>query len=336
MKRHSVNRELRGVNLGGWLVLEPWITPSLFKQTTANDEYGFCQQSTPKQRQALQVHRDTYITEADFAWLASRHVSVVRLPVGYWLHGDEPYESTSAYVDKAFTWAARHGLKILLDLHGAPGSQNGEMHSGQAGQMLWHSNRQNIDKTLQILETIAQTYGQHEALWGIEVLNEPSAKIPIAVLRDFYGQAYARLKPLLDPEVWIICSDGFRPWRWWLKFPVKKYPGIMFDYHHYQIFGSIDERFPVRVQLWRARWVLPLKLKLMQIRHPLIVGEWSGVFREEKLQQFSSTARNELQSYYVQLQQRAFDRAGVSNFYWAYKTEGRGWWNFRANNKQIL
>lgn len=26
------NRQVRGTNLGGWLVLEPWITPSLFYQ----------------------------------------------------------------------------------------------------------------------------------------------------------------------------------------------------------------------------------------------------------------------------------------------------------------
>ena len=44
------NNQIRGVNLGGWLVLEPWITPSLFMQflggdvnTTAFDMYTFCQ-----------------------------------------------------------------------------------------------------------------------------------------------------------------------------------------------------------------------------------------------------------------------------------------------------
>lgn len=29
---------LQGVNLGGWLVLEKWMTPSLFDGTTAADE----------------------------------------------------------------------------------------------------------------------------------------------------------------------------------------------------------------------------------------------------------------------------------------------------------
>ena len=34
------NKEkLKGVNLGGWLVLEKWITPSLFDGTNAVDEF---------------------------------------------------------------------------------------------------------------------------------------------------------------------------------------------------------------------------------------------------------------------------------------------------------
>lgn len=28
--------KVRGVNLGGWLVLEPWITPSIFEATPDN------------------------------------------------------------------------------------------------------------------------------------------------------------------------------------------------------------------------------------------------------------------------------------------------------------
>ena len=33
---------LRGVNLGGWLVLEKWMTPSLFEGLSATDETTWC------------------------------------------------------------------------------------------------------------------------------------------------------------------------------------------------------------------------------------------------------------------------------------------------------
>lgn len=32
------NNQIRGVNLGGWMVLEPWITPSLFMQFLGGGE----------------------------------------------------------------------------------------------------------------------------------------------------------------------------------------------------------------------------------------------------------------------------------------------------------
>ncbi|KAG1698638.1 hypothetical protein DVH05_014596 [Phytophthora capsici] len=38
--RHATpfNRQVRGANLGGWLVLEPWITPTLFYQFLSTQE----------------------------------------------------------------------------------------------------------------------------------------------------------------------------------------------------------------------------------------------------------------------------------------------------------
>lgn len=50
------NQQVRGVNLGGWMVLEPWITPSLFYQflgkgenEIAIDTYTFCEVLGPEE-----------------------------------------------------------------------------------------------------------------------------------------------------------------------------------------------------------------------------------------------------------------------------------------------
>ena len=65
-----MNTPLRGVNLGGWLVLERWMTPRLFAGTDAKDEYSFMQ--TPDAKEKINKHRDTFITEDDFRWLAEQ------------------------------------------------------------------------------------------------------------------------------------------------------------------------------------------------------------------------------------------------------------------------
>lgn len=66
---------MRGVNIGGWLVLEPWITPSLFEHTGNDaivDEYTFGQlQDLNMAKAALKQHWDTFYTEDDFQQIAA-------------------------------------------------------------------------------------------------------------------------------------------------------------------------------------------------------------------------------------------------------------------------
>jgi glucan 1,3-beta-glucosidase len=41
------------------------------------------------------------------------------------------------YFLKAIGWARKYGLRINLDLHTMPGSQNGYNHSGKLGTVNW-------------------------------------------------------------------------------------------------------------------------------------------------------------------------------------------------------
>src|SRR5580658_4230202 len=49
---------LRGVNLGGWLVLEKWMTPDVYRDTDADDEYGLCLALGGQARSRLDEHRE--------------------------------------------------------------------------------------------------------------------------------------------------------------------------------------------------------------------------------------------------------------------------------------
>ncbi|KAF8625182.1 hypothetical protein AX15_005491, partial [Amanita polypyramis BW_CC] len=123
------SQKVRGVNLGGWLVLEPWITPSIFDNTGDTrivDEwtFGLYQDSTTALN-TLKNHWNTWITESDFAAIAAagsyRSLNHVRLPIGYWafeVGSGEPYiQGQLPYLQKAVTWAQNHGLKLIVDLH---------------------------------------------------------------------------------------------------------------------------------------------------------------------------------------------------------------------------
>ena len=167
--------KIRGVNLGNWLVLEKWMSPELYSDTTAEDETYLCLQlSEGEKRSRLKVHRDHYITSRDFAYIAEKGFNAVRLPVPFFVFEDYgPYVHCVEYVDKAMKWAGDYHLKVLLDLHTVPGSQNGSDNAGICGIVQWAQYPERVEIALDVLERLALRYGQNPALLGIEVLNEP-------------------------------------------------------------------------------------------------------------------------------------------------------------------
>jgi len=325
---------IRGVNLGGWLVLEKWMTPSLFADSASVDEYTFCQQASAADRRKLKRHRDTFITEKDFIWLAAHDVQAVRLPVGWWLFGDDspnakPYEPTVDYVDKAFAWAKQHGLQVLLCLHGAPGSQNGNDHSGRSGAIAW-SQQENVKQTLMVVERIAQRYGKQSALMGIELLNEPALSLSSAVLKRYYRQAYKLVRRHCLPAVCVVISDSFQLPRqqWWLHWP--RYRRVCVDTHQYQCFSPADKALSIGGHLRRTARI-GNQLRRVAWHRRLIVGEWSAALDAASLQGLSDKEQQRAYHNYVQAQLHAYRHARAW-FFWSYRIEdgqNESAWSYR-------
>ena len=80
-------------------------------------------------------------------------------------------------------WCDEIGLKVLIDLHGAPGSQNGFDNSGRRGPARWLDEDAEVyfNRTLDTLDSLASLAIEWIAsgvmsdttLYGIEVTNEP-------------------------------------------------------------------------------------------------------------------------------------------------------------------
>ena len=104
---------IKGVNLGNWLVLEKWMSPALFEDTTAGDEYYLPTQLPPQVYEArIKVHRSEYISERDFACIKRMGMNAVRIPVPYFIFGDRPpFIGCVRELDKAFGWAEKYGIK---------------------------------------------------------------------------------------------------------------------------------------------------------------------------------------------------------------------------------
>jgi glucan 1,3-beta-glucosidase len=320
---------LRGVNLGGWLVLEKWITPSLFRGLAANDEYTLCSTPSPGIRGMITAHRDTFVTREDFVWLRKEGIDAVRLPVGYWTFGGvEPYSGTIGYVDKAFAWAEETGLKILLDMHAAPGSQNGWDHSGHAGDCGWQRDEQNVIQTLEVVGQLARRYGKHPQLLGIELLNEPKWTVPKSVLLRYYTAAYKMIRQECSPDIWIVISDNFRPRRWKRPLRGNGFANVFIDTHQYQTFNKKDKQLNITGHLRKTAGKVPKILASMRRYHPLIVGEWSIALDPLSLAGLDQSQIEAARRAYGATQLLTYSRSSAW-FYWTYRTEDGGAWSYR-------
>lgn len=140
--------------------------------------------------QTLQVTSLTTLsqTEEDFAQIAGAGLNWIRLPIPFWAvqkYDEEPFlEGVSwKYILKAFQWARKYGLRIKLDLHAVPGSQNGYNHSGKKGLINFLYGTMgvaNAQRTLDYIRVIAEFISQPEwvsvvPMFGI--MNEPTVAV---------------------------------------------------------------------------------------------------------------------------------------------------------------
>lgn len=315
---------LRGVNLGGWLLLEKWMTPSLFEGVQAVDEYTFMKTSAAATK--LDRHRREFITEEDFKWLASHGINAVRIPVGYWiLKDDGPYVQGVKYLDWAIKTAKKYGIWVVIDLHGAKGSQNGHDNSGQVGKSDWFKHIEYREQTISVLESIAKRYKDAENLWGVELLNEPKIGLFQFKLRRFYKKACERISKAAGPHVKIVFHDAFTPR---LMSGAIKGKNVVMDIHWYQ-FTVLFSRFYTLKSYFSKVIRRKNLLTHLQKRQPVIIGEWSVTLSGEILKGLTKSEEQEAFKTHAALQVDAY--AGAAGwFYWSYKTEGRGIWNFRS------
>lgn len=321
---------IRGVNLGGWFVLEGWMTPDLFTGVEGSDETEFMIQKE-NAAEVLENHWDTFITEEDFIWLKEHNVDYVRVPIPWWYKGGLAYEGTEYevtyansefYLHRMMGWADTHGIKVLLDLHTAPWCQNGFDNGGMAGVFEWHKDQANVDLTVEVLEDIAQEFSGYTSLWGIELLNEPAWAVPYSVLLPFYEEAYDVVRAV-NPDIWIGMHDGFRGYDWgtWTSFFLdNEFENVFFDMHLYHVFGDMWGDFDIHDHL---RWIEIEQDKAIHRYDdvvPTIIGEWSLGLQGNVYDGLSQDSIKDVKIAFGNAQLNKFEES-MGWFFWNYKID---------------
>lgn len=274
---------IRGVNLGSWFVPELWMV-EFYEGTNATDMCSFSSLNRNEANERMVKHLSTWIIEDDFVWLKSQGVNSVRLPLGYWDIIDDYYniyvpvdKSISiSYIDKAFDWAEKYNMSVLLDLHGAPGSQNGADHSGCGNGVVGWDTETNRAISVQAISALASRYSNRPNLLGFELLNEPAWSLEDNHndLLQYYKDSYKEIRKYSKTAIVsinVLYSEFYDLWD--KEFPTSEYSGIVMDWHLYDCFGgrntaSTESHIAV-AESWGEQ------IATHSAYHPIFVGEWS-------------------------------------------------------------
>ena len=243
---------LRGTNAGGLFVKENWqnSTESADQKTeleTLINRFG-----ESKAYELLEYYKDNFWTESDFDKCAEMGMSVIRLPFTYmniykksgndWVVRSDAFTRMDWFVEQC----SKRGIYVILDLHGAFGSQNGQDHSGQVidnvNDVTFFYNDTLKNQTLDLWKLVAGHYRGNPAVAGYDTLNEPGEKAGTTTTRhwEFYNQMYNAIRSV-DPDHIVIMESCWGTGN--LPNPsTYGWTNVVYEYHNYPWGNETDEK----------------------------------------------------------------------------------------------
>ncbi|KAG8532835.1 uncharacterized protein KY384_002713 [Bacidia gigantensis] len=286
---------IRGINVGGWLAIEPFITPSLFNSYKSNqavlDEWTLTKQLGPQSAaQTLEKHYAKFITQQDFKDIQTAGFDHVRIPYSYWAittYPGDPYvpKISWRYLLRGIEYARQCGLRVNLDFHGLPGSQNGWNHSGKQGSIGWLNGTDgslNAQRSLDIHTQLSTFFAQPRykniiTIYGLA--NEPKmTELSPSTVNDWTTKAAAIVRKSGMTDALIAFGDGFLGLDKW-QGQLQGIQGLVLDAHEYVIFDAhqISLSHVDKINYACKGWTGQMSTSLDTSTGfgPTLCGEWS-------------------------------------------------------------
>jgi len=340
----------RGVNLGGWLLLEPGPADPLFDMhpSPEDGEAARCEWDLMRllrrklgdvgAEAEIRRHREAHITKRDFERIRDFGLNAVRLPFGYWValgpRAGDPYVGPALEViDRALDWAEDCGLQVVLDLHGCPGGESGDAPCGrrQRPEGTWRWQQWDMDASLAALEVVCLRYRDRACVTGVQVCNEPSNTTPLEVLCGYYIRAAETIRHCGMPadRVAVVLPVFQRPEeefaKAWEVLSGGRFRNYCFDTHCYHCFGG-----------WFSGRTLAQQLRAVEAnermlgRYPMVVGEWSLALGPAAWMTRSAMTDAEVYQLFGRAQLAAYQKASHGHFFWNWSERRETLeWNFQ-------
>src|SRR5260221_2183219 len=237
---------LRGVCLGGWLLMENFITGYPANESAMRRAI---EQTLGKEKSSFYFDRfrEYFITESDIAYIRSLGATVIRIPFNYRLleSDDRPFEYKPegfAILDRAITWARSHGLYVILDLHAVPGCQNRGWHSDNPGlEAFFWGQKVFEDRAIALWQEIARRYQNDATVAGYNVMNEPDTD-DVYWLNHFYRRVTDAIRAIDSRH--ILFLEGNRTSREFTFLDTPFDSNTVYSSHNYVEPSLNDVEYP--------------------------------------------------------------------------------------------
>lgn len=279
---------LKGVNAGGLFETEHFMNNTPY--STWRDMLDTTNGNGSDQANTWEGN---YWSDADFQNIQDLGFNTIRLPFNYMnLINYSKYKNnlntsnlsdimdddSNAFskMDSFISKANDHNLYVVLDMHGAFGSQNGNDHSGDTSQGAnLINNENNKSLTTQLWNRIAAHYSSWSNVAGYDLLNEPenansnydgNGQSAWGSVWDFYNDLYQDIRKN-DSNHMIIMESCWDP----VDLPDPSQYGwsnIVYEYHEYPSVNSDSQD--------QGYWnQMVSDLKTANYNVPTYIGEFS-------------------------------------------------------------
>ncbi|SDO76282.1 Aryl-phospho-beta-D-glucosidase BglC, GH1 family [Paenibacillus sp. yr247] len=317
---------LRGPNLGGWLLQEAWMspmnTPDQFTLTqTLWNRFG-----TDLNHSLQGGYHDVWIQASDLDNIKNMGLNVVRVPM-YWedfMNPDgsmKPDSISFRSLDWLVTESALRNIYVILDFHGIQGGDCPWQSCGISNSNQLWVNTTYQDRTVQIWERIATHYNGNPTIAAYDLMNEPlltsgAAENASQVQQkyNYYNRLYNAVRAK-DPDHIVIVA-AFFDWEQSLPPSTYGWTNVVYETHHYNFTNFNDWNL---TNSMIDNWLSKMAQYQTSYNVPVYAGEFA--FGQLDLIDKWLAGLNGL-------------NASWSN--WSYKVTGGGNWGYYNNNTNLV
>jgi aryl-phospho-beta-D-glucosidase BglC (GH1 family) len=252
------------------------------------------------------TYRANWITELDLANAKALGLNFIRLPFWYRLLEDDGRPNRYRpggweILDRFISLCRGYGIYVMLDLHGAQGSQSPWDHTGRVEQAKLWTESANQARAVALWRALAERYRDEPAVVAYDLMNEPFSAPTLDDLAGLYDRMYKAIREVDERHI-IVMEDGYT---YEGNMPDPKRYGwrnVMYSNHFYETAHDLAghqahaDRIAATGVEWARRWGVPI---------------YFGEFSMMNVLPFGMEAL----SYYL----RKFNEAGLHWSPWTFK-----------------